>query len=160
MKLIHIVGRKNHGKTTLMVELIRELTRRGVSVGTIKHSSHVHELDTPGKDSYLHRQAGANPAAVVAQNLIGLFLPHSAELTPYATLAPMFAECALVLVEGDIDGPGDKIEVWRRAVGGPCLALDRRDIAAVVTDDPLELDIPIWPRREVAALSEHLLCRL
>ncbi len=63
----------------------------------------------------------------------------------------------MILVEGDIDGPGNKIEVWRRAAGGPCLALGRRDIAAVITDDPLELDVPIWPRREVAALTEHLL---
>lgn len=51
MKLIHIVGRQNHGKTTLIVELLEEFARQAIVVGTIKHSSHAHELDRPGKDS-------------------------------------------------------------------------------------------------------------
>ena len=55
--------KNDRGKTTLLIELVEELTRRGVRVGTIKHSSHSHELDTPGKDSFRHRQAGATPAA-------------------------------------------------------------------------------------------------
>ncbi len=76
MKTIHLVGRQNHGKTTLLVELIEELTRRGIRVGTIKHTSHVHELDTPGKDSFRHRQAGADPVAVVSKDLIGVYLPR------------------------------------------------------------------------------------
>ena len=48
MNRIHIIGRKNHGKTTLIVELIEEFTRLGLSVGAIKHTSHSHELDVPG----------------------------------------------------------------------------------------------------------------
>ena len=59
---IHVVGRRNHGKTTLLVELVEELCRRGLRVGTLKHSSHTHELDTPGKDSHRHRLAGLNAA--------------------------------------------------------------------------------------------------
>ena len=52
MKRLHIVGGKNHGKTTLIMELVKELNRRGQTVGTIKHTHHQHELDVPGKDSY------------------------------------------------------------------------------------------------------------
>ena len=44
---VHIVGRKNHGKTTLVVDLIAEFCRRDVRVGTIKHSCHQHDLDDP-----------------------------------------------------------------------------------------------------------------
>ncbi len=88
MRLIHIVGRRNHGKTTLIVDLVEEYARRGIAVGTIKHSSHAHELDTPGKDSYRHRQAGAAAAAVITAELLGVWLPRRAGADPYAAVAP------------------------------------------------------------------------
>ena len=157
MKLIHIVGRKNHGKTALILELIQEFKRLGVAVGTIKHSSHIHELDTPGKDSYVHRQAGASPAAIITEELIGFYLPSDAGVDPYAALAPMFADCSLVLVEGHLDGAGIKVEVWRQAVGGTCFASTRRDITAVISDDPVEVGVPVWPRSDIAALAQQVL---
>ncbi len=157
MNTIHIVGRQNHGKTTLLVELIEELTRRGVRVGTIKHTSHTHELDTPGKDSFRHRQAGAAPVAIVSKDLIGVYLPRDQEGDFYEHLAPMFTGCELVLVEGHLDGPGVKIEVWRQAVGGLPLATERDDIAAVISDDPVSLQIPVWPRNDMTRLADRVL---
>ena len=160
MKRIHIVGRKDHGKTTLTIDLIREFSRRGVRVGSVKHSSHAHELDTPGKDSFRQRQAGASPAAVVTADLIGVYLPRDADADFYDALAPMFASCGLVLVEGHLQCPGVKIEVWRQAAGGPCLASQHGEIAAVVSDDPLEVPCPVWPRSDVPRLAEHVLALL
>lgn len=157
MKRIHVVGRKGHGKTTLIVELVRQLCAQGVRVGTIKHSSHAHELDTPGKDSHRQRQAGADPAAIVTTDLVGVYLNRDAGADCYQLLAPLFSACDLVLVEGHVDAPGVKIEVWREAVGGPCLALERSDVAAVVTDDPLDVEVPLWPRSDVAALAQRVL---
>ncbi|MEK7810534.1 MAG: molybdopterin-guanine dinucleotide biosynthesis protein B, partial [Pseudomonadota bacterium] len=58
MRIISIVGHSGCGKTTLMVALIRELSRQGLRVATIKHAHHKVELDTPGKDSYRHKEAG------------------------------------------------------------------------------------------------------
>jgi len=157
MKCIHLVGRQNHGKTTLMVELVEEFTRRGLVVGTIKHSSHAHELDTPGKDSYRHRKAGARPAAVIAEQLIGVWLPRDPAEDSYGVLEPMFTRCDLVLIEGDIDREGIKVEVWRRVVGGRCLAETHPDIRSIISDDSPGLDIPVWPRSDVPLLSTRLL---
>ena len=157
MKPVHIVGRKNHGKTTLIVDLLREFARRGLRVGTIKHSSHVHELDTPGKDSFRQRQAGAQPAAIVTDGLIGLYMSRNGKTDCYDQLAAMFSGCDLVLVEGHLDCAGNKIEVWRQAAGGECLALQRHDIAAVVSDDRLEPGVPLWPRRDITQLAERIL---
>ncbi len=117
MKRIHIVGRKNNGKTKLVMDLVGEMVRRGLRVGTIKHSPHNHELDVPGKDSFRQREAGANPAAIVTQQLIGLFAPRDPDGDVYERLGAMFADCDLVLVEGDIEADGMKIEVWRETVG-------------------------------------------
>jgi molybdopterin-guanine dinucleotide biosynthesis protein B len=155
MKYIHIVGRKNHGKTQLIVELIEEFARRGLRVGSVKHTPHAHELDQPGKDSHRHRLAGAAPAALVTANLIAVFQPRdTADF--YQNLAPLYAECDLVLVEGDVDGPGTKLEVWRQAVGGHCLTHGRGDVAAVISDDRPEADFPVWPRNDVPLLADRM----
>ena len=157
MKPIHVVGRRNHGKTTLLVELVEEISHRGVRVGTIKHSSHSHELDTPGKDSFRHRQAGATPAAIITEDLIGVFVPRGDGADFYDCLTGMFAGCDLVLVEGHLDGPGAKIEVWRQSVGQPPLAAERDDVVAVISDDPVSLEVPVWPRNDLAGLADRLL---
>jgi molybdopterin-guanine dinucleotide biosynthesis protein B len=157
MKRIHIVGRKNHGKTTLIAELLDAFRRQGVRVGSIKHSAHRHELDLPGKDSYRHREAGANPAAVICRNMVGVFVPRDEATDAYASIAPLFADCALVLVEGDIDAAAPKIEVWRECQGTSCLAAERDDILAVVSDDAPPTSLPVWPRRGVAQIVANLL---
>ena len=157
MQCIHIVGRQNHGKTTLMVELLEELTRRGIRPGTIKHTSHSHELDTPGKDSFRHRQSGANPVAIISKDLIGVYLPREPRADFYESLAAIFAGCDLVLVEGHLDGPGAKIEVWRETVGGSPLAAERQEIVAVVSNDPVPHDVPVWSRSDITSLADHVL---
>ncbi len=159
MKRIHIVGRKNHGKTTLIVDLIGELSRRGIRAGVIKHSSHAHELDTPGKDSYRQRKAGAKPVAVITEDLIGIYMPRPKHDDFYDQMAPMFSACDLILVEGHIDGAGKKIEVWRQHIGSPCLASRRDDIVAVVSDDRPNVDVPVWSREDIAQLAQNVLAQ-
>ncbi len=65
MTPIHIIGQPGSGKTTLIVDIIKELNKQNIKVGSMKHSAHVHELDKPGKDSFLHRQAGASPVSMI-----------------------------------------------------------------------------------------------
>ena len=69
----------------------------------------------------------------------------------------MFTGCELVFVEGNLDGPGVKIEVWHQAVGGPPLATERDDIVAVISDDPTSLQIPVWPRGDMTRLADCVL---
>jgi len=157
MKLVHVVGRKNHGKTTLIVELLRELTRRDLKVGTIKHSHHLHELDVPGKDSHRHRTAGAAPSAVVTPELAAVFAPRTAEEDIYERLSSLYVDCDLVLVEGHIDMPGQKVEVWRQEVSDECLANQRDDILAVIADGILETSVPVWPRDNVSRVADEIL---
>ncbi len=161
MKLLHIVGRRNHGKTTLIRELLPVLKRRGLNVGTVKYSPHSHDLEPPGKDSRLHREAGAEPAAIVTPKLTAVFLPRSADAPsdtdPYARLRPLFAHCDLTLVEGHLEGPNVKVEVWRAALDTTPLAAERGDIHAIITDDAVDLDIRVWPRGDLEQLAQRLL---
>ena len=158
MRTIHIIGRKNQGKTTLLEALIKDLTQRGFKVGSIKHSSHLHELDTPGKDSHRHRMAGAKPAAIIAQDLAAIYLPLDASEDPYLRLETHFKGCDFVLIESHRDYPGRiKVEVWRDELKQPPLAAADASIAAIITDDPIQLSTPIWPRNDISTLTDRLI---
>ena len=153
MKRIHLIGRKNSGKTTLVVELIEELTQRGFKVGAIKHTGHAYELDTPGKDSHRHRQAGSSPAAIIAGPLMGVYLPSDGA---YEKLAHLYADCDLVIVEGDNKTSAAKIEIWRKEVSEEPIAAKDKDVCAVISDDQPDVSQPIWPRRHVSELADRI----
>jgi molybdopterin-guanine dinucleotide biosynthesis protein B len=163
MKRLHIVGGKNHGKTTLVVDLVRALVARGVCVGTIKHTHHRHELDVPGKDSFRHREAGASAVGILSPALSAMFIPTDvagdASGDRYSAFAPLFAHCEFVLVEGDSQSTAPKIEVWRAAAGTPPLVQTDGSILAVVTDDSLSLSLQttILSRSRVDQLAEWIL---
>ncbi|MEE9542755.1 MAG: molybdopterin-guanine dinucleotide biosynthesis protein B [Thermodesulfobacteriota bacterium] len=111
--IISIVGLSGSGKTTLLERLIRELKWRGLSVGTIKHSSHPHPMDMPGKDSWRHKKAGAVRTLFVGPTTLQYVADVEDEPTP-ATLAKSYMSgLDLVLVEGFLTEEGDKIEVVR-----------------------------------------------
>lgn len=161
MKRVHIVGRKNSGKTTLIVDLVRYLTANGYRVGTVKHTHHHHELDTPGKDSHRHREAGAAVVGILSPGMTAVFQSTDRlgrEATDrYEGLAPMFADCDLVLVEGNLQTAGFKVEVWRAEVTERPIAAQDSSIAAVITNDEIDFATPIWSRSDVGELPRRLL---
>jgi molybdopterin-guanine dinucleotide biosynthesis protein B len=160
VRRVHIVGRKNSGKTTLIVDLVAHFTSRGLSVGTIKHTHHRHELDTPGKDSFRHRSAGAAAVGVLSPGMSAVFIPAAGTERGedrYRALASLWAGCDLVLVEGDLGTTAAKIEVWRAALGAPPYAAEHGSIRAVVSDDAVDVPVPRWPRAELAFVADRLL---
>ncbi len=159
MKRVHIVGRQNNGKTMLIVELVKELKSRGIKTGTLKHSRHEHELDKPGKDSYFHRKAGGNPTAVITKNLMAVYLPCSDDESPLNQLEPIFSGNDLVIIEGYINGPGPKIEVWRKEIGTLPRILERDDVEAIITDDAIETDRPVLSRKDIKKIADYV-CEL
>jgi molybdopterin-guanine dinucleotide biosynthesis protein MobB len=160
MKRLHIVGGKNHGKTTLIVELVKEFAGRGISVGTIKHTHHHHELDVPGKDSYRHRMAGAAAVGILSPSMNAIFLPAnfgSEEVDRYAVFEPMFSTCRFILVEGDLYSTAPKVEVWRSTLETPPLIHSHKSIKAVVTDDPLPNSADVLRRSDINGLANWIL---
>lgn len=157
MKRLHVVGGKNHGKTTLIADLLKELLQRGVAVGTIKHTHHHHELDVPGKDSHRHRVAGANVVGILSPSMDAIFLPNNGgEGDRYELFAPMFESCHLVLVEGDSTTSAPKIEVWRGSMGTNPLCPRDSSIMAVVTDDELPTNTLVLPRGDMPGLADWI----
>jgi molybdopterin-guanine dinucleotide biosynthesis protein MobB len=130
MRVCAIIGHQGSGKTTLIERLIRTMRERGRSVSTIKHTHHHEiELDTPGKDSYRHRVAGASEV-IVASNQGWARIAASAEPASLPILLGQLRPVDLVLVEGFKQLEWlRRVEVFR-GVGTP-LALEDSGIAAV-----------------------------
>lgn len=159
MKRIHIVGKKNSGKTTLIADLVRHYTKLGHRVGTIKHTHHRHELDTPGKDSYQHRESGAAVVGILSPGLTAAFWPPRSEdesRDPYDELERLFEACDFVLVEGHYQIAEPRIEVWQASVSEEPLASGDPTVLAVITDDPVHVSVPVWSRSDVPALANRI----
>lgn len=159
MKRIHIVGRKNSGKTTLVVDLVTELSRRNYRVGTIKHTHHDHELDTPGKDSHCHREAGSAVVGILTRGMNAIFWPQPKNESvdnKYEQFEAVMSSCDVVLVEGDAQAIAPKIEVYRLANGNLPIAASDSSIHAVVTDDMLDIEAAIWKRSEIGKVIENI----
>jgi len=69
MPIIAVVGSRRSGKTTTVEAIVRGLTKKGYRVAAAKH---IHEadftIDTKGKDTWRHAQAGAKTILSVALN--------------------------------------------------------------------------------------------
>ncbi len=132
MKLISIVGYSGSGKTTLIEKLLPMLNSAGLKVATIKHTHHQVPLDTPGKDSWRFKQAGAVASMLVTPQALQLVVDMSAQHDPVWLAQRYFSDVDLVLAESfsQVDCP--KIEVLRAA----CSATPRSSegLIAMVTD--------------------------
>jgi molybdopterin-guanine dinucleotide biosynthesis protein B len=166
MTPFHIIGHAGCGKTTLITDLVTKFLERGIRVGTMKHSAHVHELDKPGKDSFCHRQAGAVPVSMVTGAMSAVYLPRSPEYTPQKLLDTFYTHVDIVLIEGWISGPHDKIEVWRRTAGRPPLVSSVKGVRALVSDDSLSQEdalgdagqtITCFQRSDLSGVVEFML---
>ncbi len=122
MRVIGLAGWSGAGKTTLLTRLIPEIGRRGLSVSTLKHAHHAFDLDTPGKDSYAHREAGAREVLISSERRWALMheLRDESEASLYALLGKL-SPVDLVIIEGFKREPHAKIEVFRDANGKPAL---------------------------------------
>jgi molybdopterin-guanine dinucleotide biosynthesis protein MobB len=137
---VSIVGRKNAGKTTLVVALLAELRQRGWRVASVKHGHHAFESDQPGRDSWRHyHDGGAEATLMVGAGKVALTMRMEDEPDPAALVRSFYAGRGydLVLVEGYKAGPFPKVEVFRRAADDRPL-LDPtsppHDLVARVTD--------------------------
>ena len=138
---LSVVGRKNSGKTRLVSLLAAELTRRGLRVATVKTTSHDHEFDVPGTDSWQHRQAGSLAAIILSP---GRWVCHTERPDGPALEAlhgTLFRDKDLVLWEGRGHESAPRIECV--PVGEESLFRGDPLLAAVVSESADSL-APRW----------------
>lgn len=115
---VRITGPHNSGKTALVEALVRELTARGLRIGTIKRAGCQFDLDHPGKDTWRHRQAGAVATIIYSDDQLALVQDISAPPELPALVAQHFADCDLVLAEGRRLSEGPEIRLGESSDDG------------------------------------------
>lgn len=161
MQILAISGYSGCGKTTLITKLIPLLREAGLRVAVIKHTHHAVEWDTPGKDSWRHRHAGADQVMLVTpeHRFSAETLPAANEVS-LAEHAAQLAPCDLVLAEGFKQEPVARIEVIDSHLGKPRLYPTDPHVIAVVAETPLDTVLPQFLRDDAAAISRFILKHL
>lgn len=158
MRLIGLAGWSGSGKTTLVTKVIPVLVRRGLKVATVKHAHHEFDIDQPGKDSWLHRQAGASEVAIASSRRWAIV--HELRDAPEPALEDMLAKLSpvdLVIVEGFKRHAHPKLEVFRAVVGKPLLHPDDDCIVAIATDAPLpQASVPVLMLDDIEAIADAM----
>jgi len=154
--IVSVVGKSDSGKTTLVEELVAELTGRGYRVGTVKHSAEKFSLDVPGKDSYRHHRAGAVVSAVVSSNQIGVVRKTDSEPAPDALVDTFFKDMDIVVTEGYTRAPTPKIVVQPLDRAGDLAG----EIIAEIGDGPTRVpDTPRFESSQTAAITDLIEAR-
>jgi molybdopterin-guanine dinucleotide biosynthesis protein MobB len=151
------------GKTTLLAQVLPLLRRSGLRVGVIKHAHHDFEIDTPGKDSYQLRKAGADHVLIASDQRWALLhdYPETREprLESLLSILPR-DQLDLVLVEGFRHLPFPRIELHRAVTGKPLLFHGDPHIIAVASDTPLDTRLPVLDLNSPGEVTAFILARL
>ena len=163
--MLAFVGKKHVGKTTWVVQVSAELTRRGRRVMILKHGSHTFNLDPSGTDTYRHYHEGhAARVAMASPDKFALVSRWAEERTPEAIAAEFLADADLVLCEGFKRSALPKVEIFRSAAHPSSLWADGiGDVTtwrAMVTDAPPPgfpgAIFPVEPATGVPALCDWI----
>ncbi len=159
MKVLGLAGWSGAGKTTLLAALIPELVRRGVTISTMKHAHHAFDVDQPGKDSYVHREAGATEVLVASGNRWALMHEHRGAPEPgSAELMQHMSEVDLLLIEGFKRETHDKLEIYREANGKPLLASEDPHVVAILADGPVPgTKVPVIDLNDIGAIADFIM---
>jgi len=140
------------GKTTLLLKLIPELKQRGLRIAVIKHAHHNFDMDTPGKDSYELRNAGAVPMLICSSKRTVITIDNEIEKDPQLQeiLSHITADSVdMILVEGFKKWPFSKIELHRDTTGKPLMYPDDENIIAIAHDSNVPLKDTHLPQLDI-----------
>ena len=151
--IISVVGKSGSGKTTLLESLIAELKKRGHKVAIVKHSHHADELDVANKDTWRFTKAGSELAAINSLDHLAIYRRMEHYFDPQEISNFILWDYDLILTEGFKGSGYPKIEVHNREKGADLLT-DPQQLLAVVTDEPLAVDVPQFSRNEVSKIAD------
>ncbi len=164
MKIFGLAGWSGSGKTTLVQRLLPALVAHGVTVSTMKHAHHAFDVDKPGKDSYVHREAGATEVLITSEKRWALMHENRSEPEPdMADLIEHMSPVDLLLVEGFKAHAHPKLEIHRPSAEKPLLANGDSHIVAIATDDAagvravVSRDLPILDLNDVPTIAAFII---
>lgn len=157
-RVISVIGKKNSGKTTLLVAMAQDFVRRGRTVGTIKHGHHPALVDQEGKDTWRHVHEGRTLRTMIeSPGQRVTFEQSQGTANPVDLVRRSFLDVDIVIVEGFKSAPLPKIEVHRQAVHteplyDPAGPMADQWVAMVSDQRGLRLPFPVFTFTDTAWL--------
>jgi len=149
------------GKTTLLEQLIPQLTAQGIRIAVVKHAHHAFDIDKPGKDSHRLRKAGARQMLIASSQRTALMTENPAPREPRLDelVERLDLDAVdLVLVEGFKQVPFPKIELHRAALGKTLLFPDDPCIIGLACDhQPDTGTLPLLNINDTAAIVSFIM---
>jgi len=146
-RVVSVVGRKNAGKTTLVVALCRALAADGRRVMTLKHGHHPALVDTSGTDTWRHfNEGGAERTIIQSPDQRVLFERCTDDYDPVGLVRRYLADADIVIVEGFSRSLLPRLEVWRQELPDPPLlstATEPSRWVGIVSDAPVSAPCPV-----------------
>jgi len=160
--LLGFIGWSGSGKTTLLAKLIAILRGRGLRIAVVKNTHHDLEIDLPGKDSYILRQAGANQVLITGRNRWALIseTPELAEPDLSELLTHLdYTHLDWIFVEGFKHFPFPCIEVHRPSCARSLLFPEYPQIIAIACDAQLTIpcSLPILNLNDPPSIVKFIL---
>ena len=161
--LFGLAGWSGSGKTTLSTKLIRNFTKIGINVGTLKHAHHKFDIDKPGKDSFDLRKAGARPMIISSKERFALIQENDQnEEKSLFEMLEMFSKqpinkCDIIIVEGYKKEDIPKIEVFRSEIGKPFLHTNDETIFAIASEEKINTEIPYLDLNNISSITQFII---
>jgi len=97
--IISVVGHSNSGKTTIIEQIVRILSRKGYRVGVLKHTHGAIKADKMGTDTDRFRLAGAGISSICDDKMLVRFEKAQGH-SPKAIVQALSKELDLLIIEG------------------------------------------------------------
>jgi molybdopterin-guanine dinucleotide biosynthesis protein B len=159
--IISIVGPSKSDRTLLAERLIAAMTKRGHKVASAKRDAHCYNLDTPGKASWRHSQAGAETVVVSSSARLTVFKKAKKEWTLDELTGRFFTDADIVIADGYSSENKPKIKVLLSKTENDS-QISEEEVFAVVVSDAGEKQankIPYFGLNEIEELIDSIEAR-
>ncbi len=138
--VISVVGKSDSGKTGFIEAIIPLLSKEGLKVATIKHDVHGFDIDKPGKDTWRHKQSGADMVLISSPDKIAIIRDVEEEYNLDQLRSQFVSDIDLILTEGYKREDKPKIETYRPKMHDSTLCDPEEDnlIATVINSENSE----------------------
>ena len=145
------------GKTTLIEKLIPQLISKGLIVSVIKHAHHKFDIDTPGKDSFRIREAGASQTLIFNNHRSALITESPKDkFNIDQAITQISSDTDIILIEGLKNMNCPKIEVHRKEISNEILFKKDSHIIAIVSDLLLDVKIPSFDLNDIPSIVDFI----
>lgn len=161
MRIINVLGSSAFEKGRIVEGLVGALRTRGFSVSVVKRVPDGFDIDQPGKGSYEKRKAGAREVMLANRERFALLRESDGTVEPdLEALVGRLDPVDVVVAEGFHGAPVPTIEAFRPSRGREARWPTDGHVIAIVSDEPIDAPLPVFPIEDTASLAGFLALRL